>query len=593
MKNTIKRFSSLLIAMLFVFCFVFTSNLTVNAETNGEIVVLYTNDVHSAINDYSVLAAYRAELIAQGFDVITVDAGDAIQGEMIGSLTEGASVVDIMNEVGYDYAVPGNHEFDYKVERLLEISSNEANYEYICANFKDLLNGKDVFAPYAIKEFGDEKIAFIGIASPETYSKSTPAYFQDENGNFIYSFLEDDFYSVIQTAVDNARSEGATKVIVVGHLGISGVTEGWRSIDVIENTTGIDALIDGHAHEVIESRVCKNAYGEDVMLTSTGTKFANFGMLTVSSDGSIKTQLVNPDTVTIDELSDDAKSAYNTIKTKIDAYNAEFEYLFEELGASEVKLVLNDADGNRLVRKAETNLGDFVTDAYKAVTGADIAFVNGGGLRAEINQGVINRKAIMDVNPWNNEMCVIEVSGQQIVDALEYGVSAVPEELGSFPHVAGIAFEVHTYIETPVVTDKLGDFVSIKDGAPRRVKNVYVSGEAIDLDKTYTLAGTRYMLQESGYKMFSDAKTIDYVGPKTDAEMLIEYYINHLDQTITSEQYGNPLGDGRILMINEKPNQPDETAPNAGDDSLQILWISLVVITSVFGVALSKRDYLM
>ncbi len=589
MKNVFKRILVLIVAGLVVFCAVSGSVLTTSATNSDDIVVLYTNDIHCGLDDYSVIAAYRAYLIGEGYNVVTVDAGDAIQGEMIGSLTEGAAVVDIMNDVGYDYAVPGNHEFDYTVERLLEISNNEAEYQYICVNFRDLLQEKDVFAPYAIKEFGDEKIAFVGISTPETYSKSTPTYFQDENGNFIYSFMEDEFYSVIQTAVDNARSEGATKVVAIGHLGVSDVTEGWRSVDVIENTVGIDVLIDGHAHEVIEGRVCENANGDEVILTSTGTKFANFGMLTMSSDGNITSELINPDSVAVDELSDEAKTAYNTVKAKIDAYNAEYEYLFEEIGASEANLVQYDADGNRLVRNTETNLGDFVTDAYKAVTGADIAFVNGGGLRADINIGTLTRKAIMDVNPWNNEMCVIEVSGQQIVDALEYGMNAVPNEFGSFPHVAGVTFEVHTYIETPVVIDELGDFVSIKEDAPRRVRNVCVNGQAIDLDKTYTVAGTCYMLQLSGYKMFADAKNVDYIGPKTDSEMLIEYFTNHLKGEITAEKYGNMMGDGRILMIDEKQNVSDETPPNAGDDSVQMLWISLMVIAAVGVISLSKK----
>lgn len=587
MKNLAKKLSLLLLSALLILSFASGIALSAAAEENIELIVLYTNDVHCGIEGYSVLAAYRAELISQGHEVVTVDAGDAIQGEMIGTLTEGGAVVDIMNTVGYDYAAVGNHEFDYTVPRLLEIYESEAEYEYICANFRDLVNEKDVFAPYVIKEAGGERIAFVGISTPETYSKSTPTYFQDENGNFIYSFMEDDFYVTIQKAVDNALSAGATRVIAVGHLGVSGVTEGWRSVDVIANTIGLDAFIDAHAHEVIEGDIYKDKDGNEVVLSSTGTKLNNFGKMTLYSDGSIETELIDPDTVNIDELSESAKTAYNTVKEKVDAYNAEFEYLFEVIGASDVYLTVNDSDGNRLVRNGETNLGDFVTDAYRAVTGADIAFVNGGGVRAEINIGEVTRKEIMDVNPWGNEMCVIEISGQQLLDALEYGSNAYPQEFGSFPQVSGVCFEVHTYVESPVVVNELGDFVSIKENAPRRIRNVLVGGKALDVNKTYTLAGTRYMLQLSGYKMLDGAKELEYNGPLTDAEMLIEYFAEHLNGKITAEQYSDIGGEGRIMMINSAPDTSEDIP--AGDGTVHILWISLIVLASVSAMAICKK----
>ena len=577
MRKKVLKTSALILSLVLLVSVFLCLAVTVGAEESRGTVVLYTNDVHCKIDGYSTIAAYRTHLIGEGYNVVTVDAGDAIQGEMIGTLTEGASVVDIMNEVGYDYAVPGNHEFDYKVERLLEIANNEAEYEYLSANFYDLVTDETVFKPYIIKTFGDAKIAFLGISTPETYGKSSPAYFQDENGNYIYGFAEDDFYTVVQGAVDSALSEGAEKVIAVAHLGISGVTEGWRSVDLIENTVGIDVLIDGHAHETIEQMTVKNKDGDGVILSSTGTKFANFGALLISNDG-IAAKLIVTDSVDIDGLSDDAKESYNTVKSKIDSYNSEFNYLFEEIGSSEAHLCQYDEDGNRLVRKAQTNLGDFVTDAYKYVTGADIAFVNGGGLRADIAKGTVNRKTIMDVNPWNNEMCVIEATGQQILDALEYGVNATPDEFGSFPHVAGITFEVHTYIETPVVVDEQGDFVSIKADAPRRVRNVKINGETVGLDKKYTIAGSCYMLQLGGYKMFAGANTVDFEGPKTDAEMLITYFEDGLDGKITEEQYGNINGENRIVAVNEKA----EDIP-AGDNSANIVWVALVLI-SLLGV---------
>lgn len=545
MKKTFGRFLPILIIISLILS---TFSGAVCADS-GDIIVLYTNDVHCATEDYSILAAYRAQLISEGHTVITVDAGDAIQGEMIGALTDGAAIVEIMNKVGYDAAAIGNHEFDYTVDTLLSLAES-ADFEYICANFMYIPTATDMFAPYVIKEVGDEKIAIVGISTPETYTSSTTDYFKDEYGNFIYSFLEDEFYETIQNAIDDAINDGATTVIAVGHLGISGSTEGWRSIDVIANTIGIDALIDAHSHETIVSDTYANAEGSDVILSSTGTKLAYFGEMRISQDG-ITTALINPDELDIDTMGDEAKAAYDRVQSVIDGYNEEFEYLYDEIGESEVLLTDKYEDGSRAIRLDETNLGNFVTDAYIAATGADIAFCNGGGIRTSVAAGKINRKMIMDVNPWNNETCILEITGQQLLDALEYGVHALPDELGSFPHVSGVTFEVHSYIDSPVVTDELGDFVSINDGMARRVANVKVKGVAVDPNQTYTLAGSQYMLMQSGYKMFADATVIADEGLPTDTEMLVEYFTETLGGRITEAQYGDPLGDGRITIISE------------------------------------------
>jgi len=550
---------------------------TVFAEDNGGIVVLYTNDTHCSTEAFSKLAAYRAQLMHDGYEVITVDAGDAIQGEMIGSLTEGAAIADIMNKVGYDYATLGNHEFDYTVDRILEIRESEAEFEYLCANFTHLPTNKDIFAPYAIEEIDGKKYAFVGIATPETYTKSTPTYFQDENGSFVYSFMEDTFYETVQKAVDAATEEGAEAVIAIGHLGITGVTEGWRSIDLIANTTGIDAFIDGHAHELIEGTVYQNKDGDNVTLTSTGSKFTSFGKMTVAENGDVTTELIYPESIDVSALCEEAVTAYNDVKTVIDGYNAEFEYLFEEIGESEAYLTENDAEGNWVIRCAETNLANFVTDAYLAQTGADIAFVNGGGIRTEVKAGAVNRKAIMDVNPWNNEMCVLEVSGRQILDALEYGVSALPDVFGSFPQVGGISFEVHSYVPTPVTVNELGDFVSVTEGAERRVRNVKVGNAPLEEDKAYTLAGSCYMLQLSGYKMLDGAKVIAKEGLPTDTEMLVNYFTETLGGRITMEQYGDINGEGRIKII---ANAPETTPPTGDMDTAAVYLVTAILMTA-------------
>lgn len=569
MKRTTKLLSVLLVLSMLLTII----SVSVSAQ-EVETVILYTNDVHCAIDDYPVLAAYRAELIAQGKNVVTVDAGDAIQGEVIGSMTKGEAIVDIMNAVGYDYAVPGNHEFDYGMETFLDLAQNKADYDYISSNFYFLSDISSVFAPYKIEDFGDYQVAFIGISTPETTTKASPEYFKDENGNFIYGFpvypdamTNEILYENVQASVDNAILDGADIVVAAGHTGILETTDGWKSTDIIANTSGIDYYIDAHSHETIESAVYKNENNEDVILTSTGTKFANFGVLTISGNGA-EFELVNPDNINIGELSTDARFAYSSVKNKVDSYNEDIEHLYEEIGTSEAHLIAYDSDRTWAVRKRETNAGDFVADAYRSVTGADVAIANGGGIRAEIEVGNVTRKMLMDVNAFNNDMCVLEVTGQQLIDVLEHGARKCPESLGSFFQVSGVTFELHTYLETPVVTDQLDNFIKIDETKERRVQNVLIDGKTVDLDEKYTLAGSAYVLLQGGdgLTMLDSARVIQQEGLPCDSEMLIKYFTETLDGRITSEQYGNPDGDGRIKIVdlhNHSFSESDECSCGA------------------------------
>ncbi len=552
MKKT-TRLLSLLIVLSMLLTIASVSVYANDIET----VILYTNDVHCAIEDYPVLAAYRAELIAQGKNVVTVDAGDAIQGEVIGSTTQGEAIVDIMNAVGYDYAVPGNHEFDYGMEQFLDLAQNKAAYDYISSNFYNLSIISSVFAPYKIADFGSYQVAFIGISTPETITKSTPEYFKDENGNFIYGFpvypggmTNESLYDNVQKSVDSAILEGADIVVAVGHTGILETTAGWKSTDIIANTRGIDYYIDAHSHETIESTVYRNEDQEDVVLTSTGTKFENFGVLTINANAA-DFELVNPDDINIDAMSSDSKNAYNTVKSKVDDYNEDIAYLYEEIGTSEAHLVAYDSDGSWAVRKRETNAGDFVADAYRTVTGADVAIANGGGVRAEIAIGDVTRKMLMDVNAFNNDMCVLEVTGQQLLDVLEHGARKCPESLGGFFQVSGVTFELHTYTESPVDCDQLGNFIGIDETKQRRVQNVLVGGEPVELEQKYTLAGSAYVLTQGGdgLTMLDDARVVQMDGLPCDSEMLIKYFTETLGGEITAEKYGDPDGDGRIKIV--------------------------------------------
>lgn len=606
MKGSMKRrFLSLWIALLMVLSL--TTGISIPSfAADKDIVVLYTNDVHCGVDDnigYAGLALYKKEMLAQTPYVALVDGGDAIQGAPIGTLSDGGYLIDIMNKVGYDFAVPGNHEFDYGMPRFLELAE-KLNCGYYSSNFMDLRTGSAVFAPYKMFTYGNTKVAFVGATTPESFTKSTPTYFQDGNGTYIYGFCEDEsgkkLYTQIQASVDQAKAEGAEIVVLVGHLGENGTTDQWTSDNVIKNTAGIDAVIDGHSHEVYNKYV-KNKDGKDVLLTQTGTKLKNIGKLTIKTDGTMTSEMVtevpegvvtstytvkkgdslsriakrelgsydryreiynsnravlkDPNVLTVgSQLIIPAKSAvtadgkaidYDTdrfIKAIQSQYN---ETLKTVIGRTDTELTINDpATGNRAVRSGETNLGDLCADAYRVVLGADIGLSNGGGVRASIKPGNITYNDTLTVFPFGNMGCVAEVKGQQIKDALEMASKNYPKESGGFLQVSGLTYTINSQTPSSVQVDEKGNFLKV-NGA-YRVSDIMVGGTPLDVNKTYTVASHNYMLKSGGdgMTMFKGSKIIrDEVI--TDVDLLSSYIRNQLGGNVGSD-YANPAGQGRI-----------------------------------------------
>lgn len=505
---------------------------------DNDIVILYTNDVHCGVDDnlgYAGLATVKNALEAQGKHVVLVDNGDAVQGDTIGTLSNGEYIIDIMNEAGYDVATPGNHEFDYGMDQFFALTE-KANFPYVSANFVDA-DGNTVLDPYVIKDVAGVKIAFVGISTPKTITTSTPKYFQDDNGNYIYGFMQDEtgekLYAAVQSAVDAARAEGAQIVIAMAHLGIEEDCSPWTSSEVIVNTTGIDAVLDGHSHSMLACEKVKNKDGQEVILTSTETKLAYIGCLTIRDDGSMTSTLISD----------------NGMKDFVAGIQEEFEELVNTVVASTaVDLVIKDpASGERIVRVTETNLGDLCADAYRAMSGADVAIVNGGGVRADIPAGDITYGQIIAVHPFGNEMCVVECTGQEILDALELGCSKLPAESGGFLHVSGMTYTIDLNVESSVKLDENGMFVSVE--GDRRVKDVTVGGEPLDPEKTYTLASHNYKLKDcgDGYSMFADNVFLQD-SVMIDNQVLINYIVNVLGGTV-GEEYADPYGQGRITII--------------------------------------------
>ncbi|MBQ9832943.1 MAG: bifunctional metallophosphatase/5'-nucleotidase [Clostridia bacterium] len=512
-------------------------------ERTGDIVVLYTNDVHCGVDDsigYSGLAALEKKYSADGSYVILADCGDALQGAPVGTLSKGEYIIDIMNEIGYDVATIGNHEFDYGSERFLELAQ-KANFPYVSCNFRNIESGEIVFDAYKIIEVDGIKIAFVGICTPHTITSSAPAYFQNEQGEFMYAFDQDKdgtlLYNSVQRAVDDAKAEGADYVIALAHLGITADALPWTSSEVIQNTSGIDVMLDGHSHSVVECERVKNKDGEWVLLSQTGTKFESVGMLLIEEDGSVSTGLI---------------SGYEEKDAHMAAFIGDIQSEFEEelqtvVAKTSVDLIVNDpATGERIVRNNETNLGDLCADAYRIMTGADIGFTNGGGIRADIKKGEITYEDILTVHPFGNAVCVVEATGQEILDALELGARAYPEEDGSFMHVSGISFEIHSSVASSVKLTEDGMFEAVE--GEYRVKNVMVGNEALQLDKTYTLACHDYYLKNAGggFVMFLDNVMIQD-SIMLDNQILINYIVDHLNGEVGAE-YASPYGQERIVI---------------------------------------------
>ena len=520
-----------------------------------DILILYTSDVHCSIDrgfGYAGLWEAKNALIAQGYNVILVDDGDSIQGESIGTMTKGAALTQLMDQLGYSVAIPGNHEFDYGMDEFLSLAE-KTGYSYISCNF--VHNGEPVFEPYVIRELGGKKIAFVGVTTPKTITSSTPAYFQNDVGEYVYGFCQDmtgeGVYNAVQNAADAARAAGADYIVVMAHLGNEVASTPWTYEDVITHTTGIDVLLDGHSHDT-DQVVVKNAAGKSVPRSACGTRMGCIGWCRIATDGRISTGLYSWDReASAQELLGLDNSMTRTIADATDELN---EKLKEIVAHTDVPLTINDpeaVDSNgkpvRIVRRMETNLGDLCADAFRNQSGADIAFANGGGVRANIAAGDITLGDLLSVQPFGNSLCMIEATGQQILDALEWGARSTPNESAAFLQVSGMRYEVHTYIDSPCVADENGLFLRVE--GERRVKNVLVGGEPIDPDKTYTVASHDYMLLDygDGFTMFDGAPLLlDCV--KLDNQLLIDYIVETLGGVI-GEQYADPYGDGRIKVV--------------------------------------------
>lgn len=580
----------------------------------SDIVVFYTNDVHGGVSNrnmingtgpnclgYAGVAGIMGEAKDQAGAVLLVDVGDSIQGSAIDTDTKGLNSIKLMEELGYDICVPGNHEFDFGLDSFLDMIE-ASSLNYICCNFTDLDGNLVMPKAYDVLSFTiegkDVKIGFVGVDTPESIAKGTPKYFQDDDGDFIYTFKEDpaDLYQTVQDSIDACRDDGANYVVILGHLGDTGVENGWSSRDVIANTVGAGVFLDGHAHSIIPGEIVKNKIGEDVLLTSSGTKLDYLGVLklSIADDGAISASSNLINTVTDEQKASDS---YKNMDEKVKEVESAYDYLETVYGNSPFPLcIYNSETGDRMVRKQDTNMGDFLTDGYlwyanndpnlEGFQKADVAFLNGGSIRANIAAGDIQYGHILAVMPWATRVTQIKTTGQHILEALEMGARLLPDdECGGFIVASGLTYKIDPTKPSKVVTDDKGMFIEVDGtfaGGDFRVYDVKVGDKDIDPDATYILVINAYYSENmgDGMTMFKDDERIISSDDNViDVDVICAYLEEGLGGKVP-DKYSNENGDGRIVI------EPQEGFPATGETS-NYIWMgaTLLLISATLSVA--------
>lgn len=503
------------------------------------VYILYDNDVHCSIEGYEKMAALRADYLKQSIYVNVVSCGDFIQGNKVGSVSKGRYPIAAMNAVPYDYVTLGNHEFDYGIGQMKKLMW-WLRAKCLCCNLTYLPTGKDLFPAYDVRTYGNTKVAFIGVATPTTITNTIPTNFEDEEGNIVYDFHQSDLVEIVQQAVNAARMENVDCVILISHLGDD--TKMISSIDLIQQTTGIDVVLDGHSHHVINTKVA-NQKGDSVILASTGSNFHYVGRLLITEEYALQNELIDLSKYEGQHarLHSRIQSILKKVENKTNRY----------VGYSEVTLNDQDEEGKRLVRMTETNLGDFVADAMRTQSGADIGVSNGGGLRSSLQAGNITYGDLLQVLPFNNSLYKVQATGQQILDALEVAVCDLNPESGDFLHVSGLTYTADMSIPTSVHLNTDGVYDSI--GATRRIVETHVlrRGQWMPIypDSLYTIGGQNYLLVCGGAAgMLNGTQSIE-LEHKVDVDVLIDY-IHQLGDTIRENMYLEPQN--RIQIINTK-----------------------------------------
>ena len=552
----------------------------VTQDLDGKTVILHTNDVHGAIQDYAKVAALRADYEARGADVWLVDAGDFSQGSVYVSLNKGADAITMLNAVGYDFVTLGNHEFDYGAQQLAD-NLKKANFRILCSDVLDA-DGDPVAnaAVTAEVEGSGLKIGFFGLATPETKTKANPALIKG------LTFLSGEaLYKCAQEDIDWLKGQNVDVIIGLTHLGVDKESQPNTSYDLYKNTTGIDFIIDGHSHTVMT----KGPNGEPIQ--STGTALANVGVIIIdNTTKKIEENKLVPiwhkekkdgNSVTVYDYTKEVAAVAAAAKAIMDPIDAEYGEVFAK---SAVDLNGAKAPGNRT---EETNLGDLITDAMmwaiktKApsvdMTNA-VAITNGGGIRAAINKGDITKKDINTVLPFGNTLAVVYVKGSELLEALEASTYCTPEAVGGFPQFAGMEVELNI---APKYDKNAKEYPGSEYFGPKSINRITIksiNGKAFDPNATYAVITNNFMAAGGDtYYAFAAAKEQFDTGLPLD-EILMEYITTELNGVV-GEQYAKPQG--RLTIVNN---------PKTGDSGVVIyMGLAMLALTGTAVIAKKKE----
>lgn len=492
------------------------------AYAQKSIVILYENDVHCGIDGYTKMAGLRDAINSSDTAyAAAVCVGDFLQGNTTGAISKGQYIADIMCLMDYHALTLGNHEFDYGVPRMKQLLE-QIGTPVACANFYEAGEPNPVYMPYVIHQYGNKKVAYIGACTPETMILEGYSFY-DTNGILLYDLKPQTFYQLMQKAVDDARAEGADYVVLLSHVGETPQSMGFSSHRLVNNTRGIDVVLDGHSHEIFENAKATNLDGKEITVTQTGTQFANVGKLLITPDGQFITKLIKSSDILyenakVSAVTDSIRNMVKAVTSKVVAH-------------SNYTLVVSDENRQWIVRGQETNAGDLVADAYRDAVKADIAFENGGGIRNDILSGDITYGDIIGMLPYDNTLRRIAVTGQQLKEMLTRCTALVPVLDGNFPQCSGLRFTIHSKSHT--VSD-----IEILQGDG--------SYAPLDLNHTYSVALTNYNHEGGGF--FDSFKKCPVLFESTLRyyEALSEYLVNALGGN-TGEAYAKPQGRIRIL----------------------------------------------
>lgn len=495
-----------------------------NSNNNRSIVILYENDVHCGIDGYAKMAGLR-DAIRDTADVAVVSCGDFIQGDIVGALSHGQYIIDIMKTVGYDAVTLGNHEFDYYVPRLQELLT-DLNVPVTCVNFTDADRNR-IYLPFVIKKMGGKTVAFIGAVTPVTMISEEFAFY-DKSGKLIYDLCPQDVFQQVQEQVDAVRQLGADYVVILSHLGERPTTMNVDSHLMISNTTGIDVVLDGHTHSTIPTETVMNRDGKPVIITQAGTKFKDFGKLLICPDGRMSTTLLHSadvpyENVLVKHTTDSIKALCNEI-TQQPVFKCSFA------------LRILDDEGREQVRMGETNAGDILMDAFREVSGTDIGIMNAGSIRSDMiiknekedkNEGNVTLGDVIAMLPYDNNMVVINATGAQILDVLTKATRFLPKAYADFPQVSGLKFTANTgkgVSDVMVLNKQSGEY------------------EPIDLQRTYTVATTDYCVTGGGLQSVFKQCAGTAIGQGLNYREILIKYITEKHNGTVPEQYRTAQG---------------------------------------------------